>query len=70
MNSFNAAVSELFPGKTVTLTDFIVIKKDLARAKIVDSLLRRDLISVARNLRTSPHFSSVFISRELIPRGV
>ena len=72
MNSFNAVVSELLPGKTVALTDFIVIKKDLVRAKIVDSLLRRDLLSVATNLRTSPRFSSVFISRDLTysQRGV
>ena len=72
LNLFNAAVAELLPGKAVTLTDFVVIKKELARAKITDPLLRRDLLSVARNLRTSAQFNTIFISRDLTysQRGV
>ena len=65
LNVFNAVVAELLPGKVVTLTDFVVIKQGLARAKIADPLLRRDLLSVARNLRTSAQFNTYFISRDL-----
>ena len=67
MNTFKNVVSELLPGKTITLTNFMVIKPDenLVRATISDGLLRRDLLSVAKNLRSSTQFGGVFISRDL-----
>ena len=64
-SSFNAVVEHLLPGRSINLNEVVVIEEELVRAKVTDSLKRRDLLSKATTLRSSFCFSEVYISRDL-----
>lgn len=63
-DKFNEVVSHLLPGQTVNLNDIMPIKPKLFRAKVLDPMVKRQLLNSAKNLRQSP-FSHIYINKDL-----
>ena len=62
---FSEVVSYLFShNKVIQLVELVPINQDLVRAKIKDSTIRKELLSVTKNLKDS-YYDKVFITKDL-----